>query len=506
MKRILKFYKDNKVLLIATFVFSIITFGYFGVNNIINNDGVLDLIIDSSSNADYRLYLSVGRYGWALIGSIFKFYPSPFLYLILNSVMFSITSVYINRLFNVTDIKKQIILSMIFISFPLNAVAYSYSAWQCSLGIGMFLSVYSVYLINKSSSIKEYIISALIMSFAISIYQIFISIILILLLFITINKVKDLKPKEVFIKLGKYALTFIGAGIIYAIMVKLSTFIFQINMNEYQNANEMFSFNIKDIFDNLLYSILHCIYQHKIQFYSTVGHVVLILTTILSYISLLKTNKNKKLIYTFLYICLLAAPQFLRFFKPYQYYHNITFIPYGILYTCGLAILFKNINCIKKIEKYIIGLLIITISIFVIDDNRAGVMARNTTNAAYNFANRLQYRIESTPGYSDIIGVKKYYFAGGYKDFWEFPYSERAYVKTLGITTNFVFNPSGMVDAINVLGIDAVYYNDLIDSKTRNEIDDLVKNRDIYPSIDSIFIYKDIVVINYSNLNTEIEP
>ena len=73
-----------------------------------------------------------------------------------------------------------------------------------------------------------------------------------------------------------------------------------------------------------------------------------------------------------------------------------------------------------------------------------------------------------------------------------------AYRFSTGITTNFVFNPLNLVDAINVMGMDVIYYNDIIDQNKEEEILASARNVGVYPEPDSIFIYDDIVVIKFT--------
>ncbi len=78
MKKIKQFFYENKTILITLFCFSLLVYGYAGLNTIINLDGVDDFVIKEKVS-NYALYLSVGRWGWSLIGFFFDYYPSSFL-------------------------------------------------------------------------------------------------------------------------------------------------------------------------------------------------------------------------------------------------------------------------------------------------------------------------------------------------------------------------------------------------------------------------------------------
>lgn len=502
MEKIKKFILDNKVLLITTFCFTILVFSYFGVSTVINNDGVLDFIIDDTTNAGYKLYLSVGRWGWALIGLIFNYYPSPILYLFINAILFSLATYYLCKIFDIKKTSYQVLIGMILISFPINIYAYSYSSWQNSIGIAFFCSIYAIYLLKNAKNFKDYLLSSLIISFVIGIYQMFLHFVAVLLVYVLIIEFVDNKDiKKLIKKFFKCFLTFLLASIIYYIIVKLTTFIFQIDMNNYQSANKMFDFNFLTFIKQLPINLGICFIPNNITFFPLSCHIALILIFTLNIIISIKKERkpSKQIILILLFIILLISPQIIRFVKPKQWFHEVTLIPYTIFYTGAVALFIKQLSDFKiKNKNSILNtlniILIIVITLFVINDNKGAVMAKNASNAAYAYVNRLQMRIEETDGYDKLSKTKKYYFIGKL-NFYEFPYSERAYYHLTGLTTNFVFYPPNLVDAINVLGINAIYYNDKIDIETKDIIENMAISYNPYPSSESIFIYNDIVVI-----------
>lgn len=495
MQLLKKFFNENKVVLISIFAFTILCFGYYGVSTIVNNDGVLDFIIDSTTNAGYKLYLSVGRWGWALIGMIFNYYPLPFLYLIINAIFFSLSTVYISRIFDIKKDYQKIIVGALLVSNPINAYAYAYSNWQASIGIAFFLAIYGVYLLKNAKGWSSYLISILIFTFTISIYQMFLPFLAILFSFISIQALIENKNLNLFIKtVLKYLLIFVLSCILYYLTVEFTTFVFKIDLSYYQGANKMFDFSFIDFIRKFKTNFISCFTFNDLYFFPKFSHIILIILVIINFIVLIRSVKDtKKLMMFVLLLILMIAPQIIRFVKYDQWFHEVTLIPYVIFYAGNVALLYKNLNN-KKLEKIVTTLLIIVLFSFAISINKAGVMAKNASNAAYYFANRLQMRIESTDGYNLLSNPKKYYFIGGY-DLYDFPYSDRAYSPSTGITTNFVFNPLNMVDAINVMGIDAIYYNNLADLDTKYEINKRAKDIKAYPDSSSIFIYEDIIVI-----------
>lgn len=502
MKKIKQFFYDNKTVLISLFCFSILVYGYAGLNSIINLDGIDDFIIkDKVSN--YALYLSVGRWGWSLIGLFFDFYPSSFLCLILNSVLFSVSGVYIGKLLKINNKIYTILLSMILIAFPTNIIAYTYLPWQYSIGIGYFVSIYSVYRLSTYKSYKDGLTASLFIAFGISIYQTFLPLIIVLCIVSLIISLSDkCTVKEFFIKALKYLLFGLIGAVIYYIIVKISTFIFNVDMNTYQGANTMFNIDFESIKLSFVNTLKSCVNVDFGYFYSTtINTVLLIIIAIGFLLYIFKIDPRKMIIYSILVYMIILSPRILNFIKPYVIYHLITLLPYSVFFIGCLAIAIKGISVFKseKIKRILnrIMIVILVISSFsmMINANKAFIMSKQATDAAFSYLNRLQTRIEMLDGYNKLPNPKKYYL---YREcegcgLSKFPLSDYAYVKLQGVTWTFLEINSDTIPAFNLLGENVVSAE--LSSKEYQEIYDIAKYRKKYPDNSSIFIYKDIVVV-----------
>lgn len=500
MKNINKFLSDNKIILLILFFFSILVYGYAGFNTIINLDGVDDFIINSKTS-NYTLYLSVGRWGWSVVGLLFNYYPSSFLCLILNSIMFSLTGVFLGKILNLTKKKYIILLSMILIAFPSNITAYSYIPWQYSIGVGYFVSIYSVYKVVNCKNIKDFFMSSFLIAFATAIYQTFIEVIIVLLMLSVILNLKN-KEKTYFKKILLYLLCGIVGLMIYYVIVKLSTSLFNVEMNYYQGANNMFGINFQLVSYYFKTNIIKGLKVEFGYFLPKIVHLTLIFLLIcgLTFYSF-KVKKDRLIIYSLLLVLFIFCPRTLNFLKPNIWDHQITNIPYSCLFIGGVSLLIIGIDVFKGkkiyniINKLLTIVLILISTSLMIKANQVFVMAKQSTDASFYYLNRLQSRIEMVDGYNELSNPKKYYLIryceGCIVD--NYPFSDSAYIDDQGVNWSFLTMNVDTIPAFNILGENVV--ESQFDYEDRKIIREMLKDRELYPSKDSIFIYKDTVIV-----------
>lgn len=498
MKKLGKFYQENKFILNTLFLFSILIIGYFGVSTVINTDGLDDLLVYGNTY-DTNLYFSVGRWGWAVICNLFNFYPSPFLYLFLNSILFSLSGLYLSKIFKIKNKYFSVIPGMLLIACPYNLVAYSYSAWQSSIGISYFLIIYSIYKLKENHDLKTLLITSLILAFTIGIYQIFICFIATLMVGISLCYVIDEKNiKKIFKRIGYYLLCVILASILYYLITKILVNITHTTMSTYQGADVMFNFSFNDMIYGFKNNIISAFLPFK-EFYffpMYVQIILLLLIIVIPCLALPKLDYKRAILFVVLLLILFIAPKFLTLVKPNEWYHEVTLLPLSIFYGTSIALLFKTVELYPKLNKIFINaimvLLIFSISVLVIKDNNEGVMAKKASEASFAYTNRLITRIEELDDYDRLGDNISLYFTDKYS-LNNFYYQTSAFPPITGISSSFIHTGDKLIVAMNVLGFKAT--KAILDNKTAQEIEKLTEFKSPYPSKESIFIYKGVVVI-----------
>lgn len=495
--KIKNFFLDNKAVLIVLFCFSLLIYGYFGVSTIVNCDGLDDLLLEGSTY-NGKMYLSVGRWGWALICTIFNFYPAPVFCLILNSFLFSVAGVLLGKIYNLKN-KLYICLSaMLLIAFPINLMAYSYFAWQYSIGLSFLIIIYGIYLLKKECSLRNVLLASSLICFAIGIYQVFICFAATLILYlIIITLMEEKNTQKIKKKIIFYLLVPIIAVGLYYIITKLTVLIFNVEMSSYQNASSMFSFDIATIFSNLGNSILHILCLIKIRFFPIWIQIILLLMIYVGiFINILKMKNNRATFILIFGFLLIFSANFLIIFKPTSTYHYLTYMGLSILYGGGIALLFKSLekyNIKIKIKYFLTIITIICLFFIALNDNQMGVMAKKASDASFSYVNRMISKIESVKNISSVKKPYRIYMPNDYVNS-DFYYENDAYDRIVGITSKFTFYGKKLVAAMNVLGFNSQNAN--LNSEEQEAIDKLLLTTRRYPEEGSIFIYKDIIVVN----------
>lgn len=176
------FIKKNKILIVLTLIFTVISFGFLLFIYTIGVDTEYSIFIESSPT--YR-WIAQGRFG---IG-IFKFLMAtnniqPFRNTLLSLICIVINSLLICKIFN--DIKNKnhvnkvsnkanVIFALLYTTFPI-AVHYMYfTTYNFEVSFSMILISLSVYFLNKYfifKNQKKYLIYGIILlMLAISFYQ-----------------------------------------------------------------------------------------------------------------------------------------------------------------------------------------------------------------------------------------------------------------------------------------------------------------------------------------------
>lgn len=500
INKIKKFILNNKCEFIVLFIISFLVYCYAGFNSIYNIDGIDDLCVGSIMS-DYHNYLSVGRWGWALVLFAFEYYPSTILCLFMNSILFAFFGVLFIKTFDIKNNIFGIIVSGIMISFPVNFMLYFYTSQQFIIGIGYLCSIYSLYKIKNARNYKDYIVSMLFMCFSTSLYQMYIVFIVCGLIGIIISEYIDSKNIKLFFKKLLYkVICVLSSLVLYYVITKLVNLVFDISFSSYQNAGDMFSINIEDIINNiprLLGRVLHPDFDGS---FSVFSHCVLLLFMLISVVSLfVRVKPYKYFILVILVISLFVSPRLLLLLKPKQIYHTLTLMPYSMLYGVLLSYL-GNIKY-KNVIKYICIILCVVLFNMIVRANRYFVMSYNIMNSNFAYLNRLQMRIESLDGYNSLSDEKKYYIyrESGDALTYYYPYS-KIYDDESAVRWSFLCMKGDIISAFNVLGINVVDASKYISNEEESEIINILKDKDSYPSSDGIFIYKDIVVIKIDGL------
>lgn len=236
--------KEERTFLLVSFIAGMFAHLYGIVNNINNYDSI--------RNNWYGDGVSSGRWFLQVLGSVMDQldgnWDVSFFNGIITIAILSLTAGMIPKIFNVKNNKLSILGCILFMVYPTTTsmIFFSYTAVYYSIGV--YMAVFAVYIINK-----RYIggiLASFLITYATGIYQanytISVAFIVLLLIEREINIKKFKLTDEIKIIL-KYICVLAVSIIHYYIMVKLTIYVSEDTLTDYQGINDLGLKRIGDV-------------------------------------------------------------------------------------------------------------------------------------------------------------------------------------------------------------------------------------------------------------------
>lgn len=504
---IIDFYKKNKKLLI----FSFISILFVHLIKIVNYYPTADSIYQIKTPIVGMTY--IGRW-LSGISSILLSSPYDIQWVegIVAALFASILIIFLLKIFEIKNKNYQILSIILFVTFPSFTATMVYPFWAPAYMCGFLFSVLAVYICLKTkiSTIKKIILSIILFSFSLGMYQSYFPIsLIILLLYIFIHICKNNNIKTIVPKIKNFLISFFGGAVLYLIINKIVLSITHIQLDDYQGISTAHFLGINKIID-ILHKIIHeftyfflgdYYYRQHLNFFSIyyITNLLIICVLIFLLVKYIFLNNKmtvlKKVVLT-LILCLIIPIGYCYYFiSEILYYHQV--MEFGNYFIYFILIIFLQHFILKsdKIKKIIISLLV-AISIYNFYNS----------NITYNMMN-MRYEkvyfqsIDISFKIDELLDDKKQKVAiiGGFKNTGKTIYANPIIVGTDDILfpTQYHF----IEFAGYYLGKDYIGCSD-------NEIDEIMKteefkNMEIYPSKDSIKVIDEIIVVKLGEEKNE---
>ncbi len=374
------------VVIIATYAMAFTTIVY-------NNDGILYLPMNGFFSPT-----SNGRFSLEPLQNIL--YANFSLY-ILNLIIaigsLLVAGKYILKIFNLNKEHQKILIYTTILTFPLMSFFLGYGTKFSLYCIGMAIMIMSLYYILKED-IKSNIIGVGLIIFSLSIYQVFISILmgLFILYYLIKNSEMKINISEIMKKISLIVL----AMIIYYGIESIIFIIFNVENDRFDFYQAIINLPI-NILDTYKYfwtfisgNALYFNYHH--------GTEIIIIMSLFTYIYvfLIKgENKLKALILLILFIPSIYSIYIITSLTPIgdfsSYYFN-----FGILaFFLGVIIISDKINN-KKISSIIIMLLVVMVYNNIVLYNVSTVQEVNITKNTERFISKISFDLAATKDYT----------------------------------------------------------------------------------------------------------
>ena len=360
---------------------------------------------------DAQNMIGLGRWFLPVVCSFSSFYDLPFLNGIISIILHAVSAVCICK---VLDVKKNVtafLIGAMIVSFPTVTSVMMYNYVADGYSFAFLLSCMAVICITEKK--PRYIAAVCLIALSVGIYQAYITVVIMLLLFKLIDRL--VFEKEDVSSVLKSSLAYMLVGILgmalYYIILKLLLFISGESLLEYQGIDSAFSVSNINLFASL-YSIKEIFLGYFFDFVNglnlfTFLNIAVFTVTTYVYIEVSAKNKLfksplKMIVLSVLLILLIIGSKALAFINPSIDYHNLMLMGYCVFYLF-FVMLYEN-RCDKNEKRSIIKswtVLIISLVIIInqiVLSNVCYHKAQMSYEKSYGTLIRLADRIEQAPG------------------------------------------------------------------------------------------------------------
>ncbi len=355
--------------------------------------------------------VALGRWFLPVVCSVSSFYDLPFLNGIIAIVFHALSAVYICRILNIQKKITACLIGAVIVSFPTVTSIMMYSYVADGYSIAFFLSTLAALYMTKEK--PRYIISAVLIALSTGIYQAYITVTIMLILFKLIDEI--IYYNASFYTVFKKSICMLLSGflgmVLYGIILKLLLSVFSVELLDYQGINNATSLSNVDFLGSL-YSIketfVKCFFDLSggINIYVGLNIIVLVIT-LYHYVKYIITNGIYKkpidiFILVILSVMLLMGAGALAFANAGIDYHNLMLMGYSVFYLFFLVLYERGSNiddkhaCVKCWIVFITAAAIISNQVVI--SNVSYHKAQNAYEKSYGVLIRIADRIEQTPG------------------------------------------------------------------------------------------------------------
>jgi len=363
---------------------------------------------------DSQNMVSLGRWFLPVVCSFSSFYDLPLLNGLIAIVFHALGAVCICK---ILDVKKKItagLIGAVVVSFPTVTSIMMYNYVADGYGIAFFLSVLAALFMTKEK--PKFILSAVLIALSMGIYQAYITVTIMLILFKLIDETvhRNTEFGSIVKKSLKLLLTGIAGVALYSLVLNLILRFFSMELIDYQGINSSASLSGFDIAGSL-YVIKKTFVKCFLDLSGGVNIFVVInafvfLFTVGFYIKCIFSEKLYKkpvniIMLAVLCPCLLLGSAALAFINANVDYHNLMLMGYSVFYLFFLIIYERGKEKSEKNTSVKCWIVLITavviVSNQVVISNVSYHKAQIAYEKSYGVLIRIADRIEQTPGADD---------------------------------------------------------------------------------------------------------
>ncbi|RRC93651.1 hypothetical protein EII25_01740 [Erysipelotrichaceae bacterium OH741_COT-311] len=488
-------YEDLK-LIISTFIIGFLVHGMVFYNKFATDDSMYSFY-DSLNT------VSLGRFFSVVTGFFSSFYDLPVVNGFLTLLYGGISVVLLCKIFKVEDFIVKVLIGAVFISFPVVTANFGYMHLADAYMLGVLLSIASFYVFYCLEG--NILIASLLLALSIGVYQIYLVFGILLCLLTLIKEI--INGKDVRFLILKMLAYGVISLVMYMILMKLSLYIYNIELKTYQGVNELFTVSFYDLLSNLFHGYKVFFYYfikvkpYNFSLFSFIGYLILAtvgMKEVYNYVVCFKNHKYNSILLLVLLLLIPFASNVILIFSDIKtlFYHILMTHHYVLIVIFPLT--FIKIKNIKLNNLVMLSTVLIVFNYFIVA-NVAYFNMQQKYEKSYALALRVIDRMEQTGcslSESKVLFTTKLF--GNPNTYFSQETSRSVTERLKGAEGNHILvTPFHFQQfAKHYIGID-------LDIYTEDEIDGIVKQLNIkdmpqWPHKDSIqCIDNNTIVINF---------
>lgn len=358
---------------------------------------------------DEQNMIALGRWFLPVACSFSSFYDLPFLNGILAIILHAISAVFVCKMFGVRKKITAALLGAVIVSFPTVTSVLMYNYVADGYSIAFLLATLAALYMTKEK--PNYIISALCITLSVAIYQAYLTVTIVLVLFKLIDDVifGENSLGKILKNIGLMLLSGAVGMVLYSVALKVILAATSTELIEYQGVSTALSLSSIDI-PRSLYVIKETILNYFFDISGGISvfvciNLLVFLLAIGYYASYVIKNKIYKkplrlLIALVLVAMLPVGANILALINPQVDYHNLMLMGYSVFYV--IFILIYERGCEKE-EKLVatkrwvvLALSLVLIANHIVIANVSYHKAQMAYEKSYGTLIRITDRIEQT--------------------------------------------------------------------------------------------------------------
>lgn len=365
---------------------------------------------------DAQNMLSIGRWFLPVASGISSFYDLPWVTGLMAIFFHAIGAVAIVEIFNVKKAVTACLIGATVVSFPTVASVMMYNYVADAYALSFMFSVLAAFFLTREK--PKYLVSVILITLSVGIYQAYITVTIMLLLSFLIVKAlfDNVEIKKLFIYGTKFLITGALGLVLYYLVLIFLLKLTKTTLLDYQGFGDAASLAGIDVFASL-YSIKESFFGYFFDFsnginaFSVINIIIAIASFVLyiAYIIKNKTDLLRLIIVTFLVIMLPIGANVLCFINGTIDYHNLMKMGFLIIYLLFILIYEKidfqkiSLQAIKSWSVLVISAVLIFNYIIIAN------VSYHKLNISYEKSigtlNRIADRIEQIDGSDDCNNV-----------------------------------------------------------------------------------------------------